>query len=564
MSYTVLDNFSNFQIGENGSIEYTWSKNIREKICQLNFQLTRTRDNSVIHNLYLQTDSILKDLHSYYNSATISKEEYIEYMSIMFRMIGHTRDIIDGKGEYALSYMLLGVWHSHHPELAKFALQHFVLPFGTHDHPYGSWKDIKYLYKYTKSKSLVHYGSKLLITQLKADSVNNNPSLAAKWVPREKSQFGDMFTDLAIDYFYDYIVTAKNDISRRRAVIKAKMDFRKLISSLNKKLDTVQIKQCGLQWANIDPTKQTSITLHKQKRAFLNIDNNGQQRTETGDRIECANKFNEFIEKALNGEVEVKGKRIGLNEFTKEALSLCARNQQNSKEADILNAQWIDNSKQSNGLGKMIAMVDVSGSMDGEPLNAAIALGIRVAEMSLLGKRLLSFSARPSWINLEGIDHFVDMVSIIKRSDWGINANFFTALNMILDAIIINKMKPEDVQDMVLAIFSDMQMDKVEPNIDCLMDSIQKQYADAGQRLWKKDFKPPHILFWNLRSTSGFPSLSRQKNCSMMSGFSPALLNLFCEEGVNAFQSCTPWSLLVNTLNNERYDVLDKHIRENI
>jgi hypothetical protein len=135
---------------------------------------------------------------------------------------------------------------------------------------------------------------------------------------------------------------------------------------------------------------------------------------------------------------------------------------------------------------------------------------------------------------------------------------------MILDAIISQKLKPEDVEDMVLVIFSDMQMDQADKKSMCLMESIEKQYADTGLRIWGKPFKTPHILFWNLRSTSGFPTLSNQKNCSMMSGFSPSLLNVFCEEGLSALQSCTPWSLLVKSLNNERYDILDKYIRENI
>jgi hypothetical protein len=76
-------------------------------------------------------------------------------------------------------------------------------------------------------------------------------------------------------------------------------------------------------------------------------------------------------------------------------------------------------------------------------------------------------------------------------------------------------------------------------------------------------YKPPHILFWNLRSTSGFPSLSNQPNASMMSGFSPSLLNLFCEQGIDALQSCTPWSLLEKSLENERYKIMsDKFSRE--
>jgi hypothetical protein len=561
---SALDNYTPSQIGENGSIEYTWSNNIRERIVQLNFQLTRTRDKDTVYNLSNQTDKLLRDISSAYNKTIISKEEYIEFMSLLYRMIGHTRDIIEGKGEYALAYMLLGVWHIHYPELAKFALKHFVIPpDGTTDfHPYGSWKDIKYLYNYNITAPLINYGTKLLIEQLRADVVSENPSLAAKWVPREKSQFGYLFNDLAFEYFSDYIITAKTSESIGRAHIKAKMDFRKLISSLNKKLDTVQIKQCGHNWANIEPENQTSITMHKQKKAFLNVDNKGAQRNESEDRICCANKFKEFSQKASKGEVEVKGKRIGLNDFVKEALYLCSR--KDSDEAALLNAQWLDNSKQTGALGKMIAMVDVSGSMSGDPMNAAIALGIRVAEKSILGKRVLTFSASPSWVNLTNTNNFIEMVDLVRRADWGMNTNFDAALRMILDAIISQKLKPEDVEDMVLVIFSDMQMDQADQKSNSLMEKIEKQYEDAGKRIWNKPFKPPHILFWNLRSTSGFPTLSSQKNCSMMSGFSPALLNMFCEEGLNALQSCTPWSLFVKSLENERYKPLDKFIRETL
>ena len=51
------------------------------------------------------------------------------------------------------------------------------------------------------------------------------------------------------------------------------------------------------------------------------------------------------------------------------------------------------------------------------------------------------------------------MVDCVKEAEWGMNTNFAAALNMILDAIEIQKLTPEDVEDMVLAIFSDMQMD---------------------------------------------------------------------------------------------------------
>ena len=557
---SALDNYTTSQIGEKGNIEYAWSNNIREKIIQLSFQLTRTKRDKMDF-LAIQTNDILNYLTRSYMSAIMVREEYIEYMSIMYRMIGHTRDIVEGKGEYSLAYMLIDVWYNHYPELALFAFKQFVL-LQDETIPYGSWKDIKYFYKINKNSPIVSYGIYLIIEQIRQDISSDNPSLAAKWVPREKSQYGDLFSEIATNYFREYITTANTELSRINAINKAKMNFRKIISTLNRKLDTVQIKQCEQNWSNIDPLNQTSITMHKQKRAFFNVDRKGNQRSNLEDRIICANNFKEFATKAVNGEVEVKGKRVGLNDFTRDALNIIPRN--DSDEAKILNAQWLNNSKQTGALGKMIAMVDVSGSMYGDPMNAAIALGIRVAEKSMLGKRVLTFSASPSWVNLDGIDNFVDMVDTIKRADWGMNTNFAAALKMILDAIITQKLKPDDVEDMVLVIFSDMQIDNADGSYQTLMTTIETQYAAAGLRIWNKPFKAPHILFWNLRSTSGFPTLSTQPNTSMMSGFSPSLLNLFCDEGLESLAQCSPWSLFMKSLNSDRYKILDEHIRQTL
>jgi hypothetical protein len=206
----------------------------------------------------------------------------------------------------------------------------------------------------------------------------------------------------------------------------------------------------------------------------------------------------------------------------------------------------------------MIAMVDVSGSMEGDPMEVAIALGIRIAEKSVLGKRIMTFSAKPTWVNLEPYPDFISQVDVVQRAEWGMNTNFHAALDLILDAIVQNKMAPEDVQDMVLVILSDMQMDSGDScNKQVLYDTMAAKYQAAGIRVNGVPYKPPHILFWNLRSTSGFPSLANQPNASMMSGFSPALLNLFCEQGLDALQSCTPWAVLVKSLENERYKIMD-------
>jgi hypothetical protein len=211
-------------------------------------------------------------------------------------------------------------------------------------------------------------------------------------------------------------------------------------------------------------------------------------------------------------------------------------------------------------------MIDVSDSIDSVYKHAAVALGIRVAEKSKLGKRILTFSGKPKWINLESCNDFVSMVDNIYQDIHAMNKNFYEALNFILDAIIDTKLSPEDVQDMVLVIFSDMKIEQSDVNInkESMCNIIKEKYAATGIRLYKKPLKPPHILFWNLRSTNGFPCLSLEKNVSMVSGFSPFLLNSFCEKGINTFfNSSTPWSRLIKTLKNKRYKIMRDKITAN-
>ena len=119
---------------------------------------------------------------------------------------------------------------------------------------------------------------------------------------------------------------------------------------------------------------------------------------------------------------------------------------------------------------------------------------------------------------------------------------------------------------MTLVVFSDMQINQASEDKSMLtmFENIQQRYKETGIELYGEPFQPPHILFWNLRSTSGFPTLSTQNNASMMSGFSPALLNLFCDEGLDALQNYTPWQMFIKGLENERYAPLDAHLRETL
>ena len=569
---SALDSYTPTQIGENGHVEYGWSNNIREKILQFDFQLTRTNENGVANLKVILTDLLTTLKHNVKSSSIPDRQVAKGFLSLLYRIIGKTRDIIDGKGECVLTYMMIHTWYSFFPQLATFALQCLVDLGNTSVHQYGSWKDIKYFCEYCKSQGedvshpLIQYSVHLLNEQLKKDALPEakSISLTAKWVPREKSSFGWLYETLACDFFREILETANTEDSRRKAILKCKTQYRKMLSSLNRKLDTTQIKQCGKNWAGIDFAKVTSVTNAKQKKAFLNKKKDGTDRfPDDNDRVVCAENFKARIKKAVEGEVEMKGKRVAMADFTSQARQLI--NSGDTVEIDLLNSQWRDNSTQTGSLGKMIAMVDVSGSMEGDPMEVAIALGIRIAEKSSLGKRVMTFSASPTWVNLEPYTDFVSMVGVVQRADWGTNTNFKAALNMILNAIIEKKMDPDDVKDMILVILSDMQMDEGDStDKKVLYETMEEAYSKAGIRVHGQPYKPPHILFWNLRHTTGFPSLSSQANCSMMSGFSPSLLNFFCDKGMEGLESCTPWSVLEKTLESDRLKILGDRLEEEI
>ena len=83
-----------YQFGENHTLEHKWSDNNEEKLAQLYFQLVRSGNLELIE---LQYRNLLK-----------KKDSTI--MPYLYKLIAQTRDITQGKGEYNLSFMLLGEW----------------------------------------------------------------------------------------------------------------------------------------------------------------------------------------------------------------------------------------------------------------------------------------------------------------------------------------------------------------------------------------------------------------------------------------------------------------------
>lgn len=574
-------------LGENNHLQYNWSQEIKEKILQFSFQLTENGGQNI--ELLNNLKNVYKEIVR--NCFQNKSGESGNYLLILYKLIAQTRDIINGKGLYSLTYMMIAVWANlgididkkytnlgH--QLASLAIENCVTD--KNGHPLGSWKDIKYFLNYYKNETgytdeqidkdpVCDCLLKLVINQLKKDDNSFSPSLLARWIPREKSnKFGWITHLLAYRYFNNYLNTAHSQNKIRDAKNKALMHFRHIITHINKRLQTVQINQCAREWKKIDFDKNlTSITLRKQSLAFQNKDKKGRDRRHTltdilEDRQECAQNYTSYITACHEGKKKIKAKNISLVDIVRDADRLnnpiynINGSQNNETERLALNLQWNEQCKSTLELEDMIAMIDTSGSMEcdnSKPLYSAIGLGLRVAEKSKFGKRVLTFSQQPTWINLENCEDFVDCVTKVRKAPWGMNTNFYAALDLILETAINNNIHPDQLKKTTLVIFSDMQIDEaVHTEKAPIFDTIKEKYALAGRNsIYRTPFSVPHIIFWNLRTTSGFPSLSCTYNTSMISGSSPNLLNLFLDKGTHVLEELTPWKLLQESLNNSRY-----------
>ena len=225
---------------------------------------------------------------------------------VIIGVIIHTRDIVNGKGEYALYYLLVGVLlqtiEKHQSQvsrekteimmtLLKRVITSSVFLEGQYQ-PYGSWKDMKYLLNHLRKlygedilieSHIFSYIMRVICEQLKKDSVSSEPTLLAKWCPREKSnKFGWQAKYIAFEY--DDMNTCDNEAVNipvsEKHLRKCFRNYRKTIAQINKRLNTPQVKQCAGEWASINFDRDVSTTtLRCQKNAFLFTDKHGKSRS---------------------------------------------------------------------------------------------------------------------------------------------------------------------------------------------------------------------------------------------------------------------------------------------
>ena len=576
-----LDTLTHRNRGENGQYQENWTSGescMEEDITQLFYQLVRVDKKT--------GEDKLNILRAFYNKlvcAAVSGHDQYQ-INMLVSLLFQTRDISGGKGEYALFYELLPTWdqHMNSDQVSKVLKPMLVLlldkdvanaEYGMQQvHSYGSWKDFKYILEKIRvnsrfncaeavqhiSKSpiaafLIDTALSRLISVSSGDSTN---CLIARWLPREKSKFGWQAKILA-DRF-----------ARRRggnySVEAALREYRRTLSRLNKSLGTVQINQCAGTWANIDFDKEcTSITMARQKAAFVCAGSNTQA-FESEDRVKCKDNYVKYLDDCKSGVKKIKSARASPGDMVKAFWNECTSHSSSSlleTDVDTYNLMWKQQRENTGiALKNCVPILDTSGSMTWEncPLYDAAAIALKIAESSSLGKRIMTFSKTPSWINLEEATTLQDMVrTIVGRShDVGMSTNMQLAFQMICSACVSKNMTPEEVEDICLVVLSDMQANEGSYSIGVatLEEIVRQMFHDAGLKTTHgRPYSPPTLVWWNMRTTSGAPCATTTKNTVMMSGYDATVLSTVMECGIDELKKLTAWDNLKKLLSKERY-----------
>jgi hypothetical protein len=496
---------------------------------------------------------------------------FLEYLILFYRMIGHTRDIYFGKGEHDVSYMLLMVFYDIYPVLAIYAMHRFVQPNDCLNIPYGSWRDIKYLCDYIRKNSpkkenhgLIQYCIEIMNSQLKKDyeiwrfsiyaRSRNHISNVSKWIPREHKKFDWLFNMLVLDWIKTnkpFLLNNNVSNSYSKAILKAKRLYRRKVSTLNKAMDTTEIKQCSQNWDDINPKNVPCYTLMKQRSLLFGKSEKykvcSKKIREHFDNDKNCSQYHGYFNKYLSNSYPVAF-------FVKEACRILKSSDDGSQK-DLLNKQWkmFSKSISMDSFDNVLPIIDSSFYMqlnDYESFYTAIGYSILIAERSNFGKRILMVDYQSTWVNFDSETEFIDIIeniqnSIVSRTNTLINIDH--AMELIVYSLLQSNSTNRFIENMKLVFFSDFH--------DINTDSFNKLFLKYG-------FSLPIFMFWNLSKQEIIEPFD---NVYVLSGISNGLLYVLCDllkyiKTNKKKQDIDTYDNVRFILNNKRYDNLENYI----
>ncbi|OQV22038.1 hypothetical protein BV898_03885 [Hypsibius exemplaris] len=381
---------------------------------------------------------------------------------------------------------------------------------------------------------------KIIACQLKNDESafladeHASISLCAKWAPTENSHFDRQ----------------PLRFSRKIAKILGikKKEYRKKLTKLRGHLSVLETLMCTGKVEEI-VFKSLPAKAHRlHRKAFAREENSKKKRSDG--RVALAKRYAEYLEQLTAGKTSIKSTGIQPHELVKSYMGPYGFEMD---EADAtIEGQWKDlvaRLAESGHFNRVQAVCDVSGSMDGTPMEVAIALGLVVSELTSPPFRntLISFSAEPVIHSVTG-STLRERVACLEGMPFGYNTDLIKVFELLLAQA---ESQPGSQMVEKLFIFTDMQFDEAEAP-----DGQPRAWATTYQHILRLFGKTRHavpkIIFWNLRATkASFPLSKDEEGVALVSGFSAAMLKAFLEN--KEMEAFNPLTVMNETL--DKYEI---------
>lgn len=464
---------------------------------------------------------------------------FFEDKILAMKWLFYARDVREGLGERRLFRVVLAHLVHTNPEM--------VIPVINLIPEYGRYDDLWCLLDNPKSARKVY---QIVDAQLRKDlenkSANKSISLLAKWMPSVNASSAK---------------TKERGKKLAKALHMSERTYRKTLAELRQYLDVVEVKMSDKNWSEIKYEAVPSRANLIYNKAFLRNDKERRR---------------DYLGKLEKGETKINASTLFPHDIVNKYD--CGRYSMGPKDPTI-EALWNALPDTVKGCGNTIVVADGSGSMDTRvdpkskvtALDVANALAIYFAERSSgqFKDKYITFSENPQFVDFSKCSSLHEKLRLAMTHNEVANTNIEKVFYMILTAAVINKMTQEDLPKNIL-IISDMEFDACatsgEPTArdrrrayhyggpavaptQTLFDTIAKKYAEYGYQM-------PRLVFWNVNSRTGtIPVKENALGVALVSGFSVNVAKMVMSGKTN------PFECLLETLNDERYDPVEKALR---
>ena len=379
----------------------------------------------------------------------------------------------------------------------------------------------------------------ILRSQLELDVQCKTPSLLAKWLPSENTSSAK--------------TRASARVVRRYLNMTAKQ-YRKTLSILRTRINVLEKLMSEGRWDEIEFDKIPSKAGLKYKNAFARHDVERQQAV-----VQSYADFAKDTTKKVNASV------LNPVDIAEQIFKYGNWSKPSDTDRLMWDKYWSCLKDYYHGREERgLAIVDVSGSMSGQPMAAAVSMGAYIAERGKgpFADHFVTFSGHPELVRFEGVDIY-DKFQRARQADWAMNTNIEATFDMLLNTALQTKC-PADEMPQTLYIFSDMEFDGCiscgpastghgywhddcrriaggAQGVTTLLESIAQKWSAYGYEL-------PRVIFWNLNARNdNIPALGGR--FSYVSGFSMNMIEtiLSGKDGVD---------LMLEKLDSERYAVI--------